>query len=123
MSELASQLRETYEPVHKHLDYQASKRDASTRAKSSPPMKMLLHALNDIQRFDPEFVFAQPPSRDIPRYYDIVKTPMDLSTWLCVQSTHFFSCFYHISKINVRMHTQLHNDKQVHFKVIPTLVV
>ena len=80
VSELASQLRETYEPVHKHLDYQASKRDASTRAKSSPPMKMLLHALNDIQTFDPEFVFAQPPSREIPRYYDIVKTPMDLST-------------------------------------------
>ena len=93
VSELASQLRETYEPVRKHLDYQSSKRDASTRAKSSPPVKMLLHALNDIQTFDPEFVFAQPPSREIPRYYDIVKTPMDLSTWLCVQSTHFFSCF------------------------------
>ena len=80
VSELANQLRETYEPVRKYLDYQSSKRDVNSRSKSSPPVKMLLHALKDIQTFDSQLVFAQPPSREIPRYYDIITTPMDLST-------------------------------------------
>ena len=80
VSELANRVRETYKPVQKYLDYQARKRDVSSKLKASPPVKMLLHALKDIQECDTELVFAEPPSKEIPRYYEIIDRPMDLST-------------------------------------------